>query len=161
MPLLNNNVLVCGNDAVARVFGASRESMDRQLRGFHSSAAPKKEQGSHDPSSTGIPEPCVLVKDGEPTPAAPKPAPAAKAPEPEALSAEVPVSQLSDDEVVNLVEGGRIPSYNLEKSLGDLTRAVGIRRQLVGISPRNDYTLTCRRAPQWSQNNEHVTVQWL
>lgn len=131
MPLLNNNVLVCGNDAVARVFGASRESMDRQLRGFHSSAAPKKEQGSHDPSSTGIPEPCVLVKDGEPTPAAPKPAPAAKAPEPEALSAEVPVSQLSDDEVVNLVEGGRIPSYNLEKSLGDLTRAVGIRRQLV------------------------------
>eukprot|EP00698_Gefionella_okellyi_P012504 TRINITY_DN3375_c0_g1_i1.p1 TRINITY_DN3375_c0_g1~~TRINITY_DN3375_c0_g1_i1.p1 ORF type:complete len:538 (+),score=109.12 TRINITY_DN3375_c0_g1_i1:42-1655(+) len=125
VPLLNNNVLVVGNDAVARVVGASQDAMNRQLRGFHSSAVSNAQK-----PLKPIPEPCVLVKDGEPVAEKPAIKPVAAAAE-TSTTAEVPVSQLSDDEVVHLVEAGRIPAYNLEKSVGDLTRAVGIRRLLV------------------------------
>ena len=38
---------------------------------------------------------------------------------------------LSDEEILSLVDGGKIPSYALEKTLGDFTRAVKIRRDLI------------------------------
>lgn len=38
---------------------------------------------------------------------------------------------LSDSEVMLLVEKNAIPSYQIEKAVGDLERAVGIRRQIV------------------------------
>ncbi|KAL0095631.1 3-hydroxy-3-methylglutaryl-coenzyme A reductase [Phycomyces blakesleeanus] len=38
---------------------------------------------------------------------------------------------LNDEEVISLVENGKMASYALEKVLGDLQRAVGIRRALI------------------------------
>lgn len=38
---------------------------------------------------------------------------------------------LCDEEIVSLVDGGKIASYALEKTLGDFTRAVKIRRVLI------------------------------
>ena len=42
-------------------------------------------------------------------------------------------STLLDEEVLMLVDIGKIPSYSLEKTLGDYTRAVKIRRCLICI----------------------------
>ncbi|KAJ3121295.1 3-hydroxy-3-methylglutaryl-coenzyme A (HMG-CoA) reductase isozyme [Nowakowskiella sp. JEL0407] len=47
-------------------------------------------------------------------------------------------SQLSDEEVVFLAEKGKVPSYALEKTLGDYTRAVKIRRMLIAKSVHGD-----------------------
>jgi hypothetical protein len=40
-------------------------------------------------------------------------------------------AELSNDQILNLCEKGFIPSYKLEATLGDLERAVVIRRQLI------------------------------
>ncbi|KAI8342442.1 3-hydroxy-3-methylglutaryl coenzyme A reductase [Chlamydoabsidia padenii] len=39
--------------------------------------------------------------------------------------------ELSDEEVISLVQAGKMAPYALEKTLGDLERAVGIRRSLI------------------------------
>jgi hydroxymethylglutaryl-CoA reductase (NADPH) len=52
----------------------------------------------------------------------------------EALLAEKQVTVLTDEELVDLALRGKIPGYALEKTLGDKTRAVKIRRALVSRS---------------------------
>nr|KAJ3420448.1 3-hydroxy-3-methylglutaryl-coenzyme A (HMG-CoA) reductase isozyme [Polyrhizophydium stewartii] len=47
-------------------------------------------------------------------------------------------ASLSDDEILALVDAGKIPSYALEKTLGDFTRAVHIRRVIVSRSTKAD-----------------------
>lgn len=42
---------------------------------------------------------------------------------------------ISDEQVVSLVSAGKIAPYALEKTLRDSTRAVVIRRMLIGLSP--------------------------
>ena len=39
---------------------------------------------------------------------------------------------LTDDEILRLLDSGKMPSYGLEKALGASSRAVGIRRRLIG-----------------------------
>lgn len=80
----------------------------------------------------------VAVKDTSkstaPTPAKPKIAPVPDLP----LIAELwskfqadGAVSLTDEGILSLVDGGKIPSYALEKTLGDFTRAVKIRRDLI------------------------------
>jgi hydroxymethylglutaryl-CoA reductase (NADPH) len=52
----------------------------------------------------------------------------------EALLAEKQVTLLNDEELIDLALRGKIPGYALEKTLGDKTRAVKIRRALVSRS---------------------------
>jgi len=49
----------------------------------------------------------------------------------EKLLAEKRVKEMSDEEVVSLSMRGKIPGYALEKTLGDFTRAVKIRRTII------------------------------
>ncbi|CAJ0548627.1 Ff.00g022400.m01.CDS01 [Fusarium sp. VM40] len=49
----------------------------------------------------------------------------------EKLLAEKRVREMSDEEVVSLSMRGKIPGYALEKTLGDFTRAVKIRRTII------------------------------
>jgi hydroxymethylglutaryl-CoA reductase (NADPH) len=116
VPLLNNNVLVTGNDAVAHAMGSS-EAMERQLRGLHTTPVQFSEEGE----SKKAPEVCKLVEDvGTQTTT-----PATPAPKPD-------YEKLSDVELLAEVESGRLPHYNLEKALeSDLTRAVAIRRKYI------------------------------
>ena len=129
MPLLNNNVLVVGNDAVANVFGGSQASMDAHLRQLHSSAVShaSEERVGSDPQpiiSTGTSE-------GHTQSAAPKAAAAAAAEE--VKPSDAPITKLADSEILELVESGKLPHYNLERAMKeDLTRAVSIRRQYIG-----------------------------
>lgn len=53
----------------------------------------------------------------------------------EALLAEKKVSELNDEELTELSLRGKIPGYALEKTLGDKTRAVKIRRSLISRTP--------------------------
>ena len=40
--------------------------------------------------------------------------------------------KMEDSEIIDLCESGQIPIHSLETKLGELTRAVSIRRQLLG-----------------------------
>ncbi|KAI8872610.1 hypothetical protein GQ42DRAFT_132141 [Ramicandelaber brevisporus] len=40
-------------------------------------------------------------------------------------------AEVSDDDIISLAKNGKIPGYALEKTLGDLTRAVKVRRALI------------------------------
>jgi hypothetical protein len=42
-------------------------------------------------------------------------------------------ASLSDEELVSLCANGSLPTHNLEKTLGNLSRAVSIRRQWLGV----------------------------
>jgi hypothetical protein len=44
-----------------------------------------------------------------------------------------PLPERSDAEILELVKQGKLPPYMLEKSLGDMERAVRIRRLLLGV----------------------------
>jgi hypothetical protein len=136
VPLLNNNVMVVGNDAVAGTFSATRAIMDTQLHGFHTSAV------AHARDVSAPAETCRLVADGDPQPiistgtaeghAQPVKTTAAAAAE-LPMPSEESIPKMSDPEIVKLVESGQLPHYNLERSLkDDLTRAVSIRRQYMG-----------------------------
>ncbi|KAF4446098.1 hydroxy methyl glutaryl reductase [Fusarium albosuccineum] len=48
------------------------------------------------------------------------------------MLAEKRVREMNDEEVVSLSMRGKIPGYALEKTLGDFTRAVKIRRTIIG-----------------------------
>jgi len=48
---------------------------------------------------------------------------------------------LSDEELVNLVDSGKLPHYSLEKTLGNYTHAVSIRRQWLAKSLPNPKSL--------------------
>jgi hydroxymethylglutaryl-CoA reductase (NADPH) len=50
------------------------------------------------------------------------------------------IESLSDQDIVKLVDGGQIAPYALEKTLGDYTRAVCIRRILVSRKTKSDLT---------------------
>lgn len=121
-------MLVTGNDAVAHAMGSS-EAMERQLRGLHTTVSPFAAAASEEGPSTSdapakAPEVCKLVEDAatQTTAAAAAAAPAAKP----------DYAKLSDAELLEEVESGRLPHYNLEKALeSDLTRAVAIRRKYV------------------------------
>lgn len=56
----------------------------------------------------------------------------------EAIVAEKQAGTLTDEELTNLAVRGKIPGHSLEKTVGDMTRAVKIRRALVA---RNAATL--------------------
>ncbi|KAG9527422.1 3-hydroxy-3-methylglutaryl-CoA reductase 2, partial [Aureobasidium melanogenum] len=53
----------------------------------------------------------------------------------ELLLAEKRTSELNDEELTELSLRGKIPGYALEKTLGDKTRAVKIRRSLISRTP--------------------------
>jgi hydroxymethylglutaryl-CoA reductase (NADPH) len=53
----------------------------------------------------------------------------------ERLLAEKKTSELNDEELTELSLRGKIPGYSLEKTLGDKTRAVKIRRSLIARTP--------------------------
>lgn len=53
----------------------------------------------------------------------------------ELLLAEKKTSELNDEELTELTLRGKIPGYALEKTLGDKTRAVKIRRSLISRTP--------------------------
>ncbi|EGF78470.1 hypothetical protein BATDEDRAFT_17340 [Batrachochytrium dendrobatidis JAM81] len=46
--------------------------------------------------------------------------------------------QVSDQDILDLVDAGKIPAYALEKKLGDFTRAVRIRRSLISRTAKSD-----------------------
>ena len=42
-------------------------------------------------------------------------------------------AEMTDEEILSLVESGKLPAYRLEQDLKDTVRAVNIRRQMIGI----------------------------
>ncbi|KAJ3325113.1 3-hydroxy-3-methylglutaryl-coenzyme A (HMG-CoA) reductase isozyme [Boothiomyces sp. JEL0866] len=50
------------------------------------------------------------------------------------------IEKLSDEEILKLVDAGKIASYALEKTIGDYTRAVGIRRMIISRLSKSDIT---------------------
>ncbi|KAJ3262308.1 3-hydroxy-3-methylglutaryl-coenzyme A (HMG-CoA) reductase isozyme [Boothiomyces macroporosus] len=50
------------------------------------------------------------------------------------------IEKLSDQEILKLVDAGKIASYALEKTIGDYTRAVGIRRMIISRLSKSDLT---------------------
>ncbi|KAJ3276781.1 3-hydroxy-3-methylglutaryl-coenzyme A (HMG-CoA) reductase isozyme [Terramyces sp. JEL0728] len=50
------------------------------------------------------------------------------------------IGELTDDEILKLVDAGKIASYALEKTIGDYTRAVGIRRMIISRLSKSDLT---------------------
>ena len=54
----------------------------------------------------------------------------------EALVKEKRFHKLTDEELIELTVKGKIPGYALEKTLGDKTRAVKIRREIGRASCR-------------------------
>lgn len=44
-----------------------------------------------------------------------------------------PYSEMEDDKIIELIDSGKLVPYKLESDLGDCTRAVEIRRKLLGM----------------------------
>ncbi|KAM5343523.1 hypothetical protein ACJ41O_012060 [Fusarium nematophilum] len=77
----------------------------------------------------------------------------------EKLLAEKRVREMNDEEVVSLSMRGKIPGYALEKTLGDFTRAVKIRRTIIArTKATTDFTHTLDRSklPYENYNWERV-----
>ncbi|KAH7244980.1 3-hydroxy-3-methylglutaryl-coenzyme A (HMG-CoA) reductase isozyme [Fusarium solani] len=77
----------------------------------------------------------------------------------EKLLAEKRVREMNDEEVVSLSMRGKIPGYALEKTLGDFTRAVKIRRTIISrTKATTDLTHTLERSklPYENYNWERV-----
>lgn len=75
------------------------------------------------------------------------------------LLAEKRVREMNDEEVVSLSMRGKIPGYALEKTLGDFTRAVKIRRTIISrTKATTDLTHTLERSklPYENYNWERV-----
>eukprot|EP01119_Soliformovum_irregulare_P019084 TRINITY_DN5981_c0_g1_i1.p1 TRINITY_DN5981_c0_g1~~TRINITY_DN5981_c0_g1_i1.p1 ORF type:complete len:498 (+),score=85.02 TRINITY_DN5981_c0_g1_i1:94-1587(+) len=101
VPIISNNILVSGEEAVA-------QGMQPALPLINFAANQKEE------STLTIPK-----RDQE----IPKVAPE--------IQKQRSYSEMSDEEIIQLVEKGKIPSYRLEQDLQDLERAVSIRRALL------------------------------
>ncbi|KAF5021136.1 hypothetical protein F66182_6836 [Fusarium sp. NRRL 66182] len=77
----------------------------------------------------------------------------------EKLLAEKRVREMSDEEVVSLSMRGKIPGYALEKTLGDFTRAVKIRRTIIARNKATTdltYSLDRSKLPFENYNWERV-----
>lgn len=77
----------------------------------------------------------------------------------EALLKEKKASSLQDEELVDLSMRGKIPGYALEKTLGDMTRAVKIRRSVISRNPQtNDVTSILEKSQLPFQNYHYDLV---
>ncbi|KAF9191933.1 3-hydroxy-3-methylglutaryl-coenzyme A (HMG-CoA) reductase isozyme [Haplosporangium sp. Z 767] len=115
---------------VATTTKIAASSLSQKTSATSNAVAPVKIQPTHVQKVESLPEPKAVVESS----LAKQGDWALVRPVEECLAlikSEVGPSAVTDEELVMLVNQNKIPSYALEKTLGDLTRAVKIRRALI------------------------------
>jgi hypothetical protein len=149
IPLFANNLLSAGNDAIAPVEDVTYNDNDLlsgpiiQKRKRHHHPPRKEEAGLSIDEVLAQREDEQTKEDRSPSCKLDTTLEVAPiiAPSSEEKDQAKPLPERSDAEILELVKQGKLPPYMLEKSLGDMERAVRIRRLLLGahsaLSPRH------------------------
>jgi hypothetical protein len=145
IPLFANNLLSAGNDAIAPVEDVTYNDRDgpiiqKRKRNHKMKESMESENGGTAQSTKVSIEEVIAQREDEQANEDRKPScrldttleVAPMKEEAKKKDETTPLPERSDAEILELVKQGKLPPYMLEKTLGDMERAVRIRRLLLG-----------------------------